>query len=90
MFVIDIAGTDERNPAEDFINLKKELKLHLQSLSDTHYIIAANKIDSPGADSNLKVFKEMVDEHVFEISAELDIGLDAIKTHLYNNFFEIK
>ena len=90
VFVIDIAGTDERNPVEDFINLKKELKLHLQSLADTPYIIAANKIDSPGADSNLKVFKEMVDEHVFEISAELDIGLDAIKTHLYNNFFEIK
>jgi GTP-binding protein len=90
VFVIDIAGTDERNPVEDFINLKKELKLHLQSLADTPYIIAANKIDSPGADSNLKVFKEMVDEHVFEISAELDIGLDAIKTRLYNNFFEIK
>ena len=90
VFVIDIAGTDERNPVEDFINLKKELKLHLQSLADTPYIIAANKIDSPGADSNLKVFKEMVDEHIFEISAELYIGLDAIKTHLYNNFFEIK
>ena len=88
VFVIDIAGTDERNPMEDFVNLKKELRLHLQSLANTPYIIAANKIDSPGADSNLKVFKEMVDEHVFEISAELDIGLDAIKTHLYNNFFK--
>ena len=90
VFVIDIAGTDERNPMEDFVNLKKELRLHLQSLANTPYIVAANKIDSPGADGNLKVFKEMVDEHVFEISAELDIGLDAIKTHLYNNFFEIK
>ena len=88
VFVIDIAGTDERNPVEDFINLKKELRLHLQSLANTPYIIAANKIDSPYADDNLKIFKEMIDEHVFEISAELDIGLDAIKTHLYNNFFK--
>ncbi len=90
VFVIDIAGTDERNPVEDFINLKKELRLHLQSLANTPYIIAANKIDSPSADDNLKIFKEMIDEHVFEISAELDIGLDAIKTHLYNNFFKTK
>ena len=90
IFVIDIAGTDERNPVEDFINLKKELRLHLQSLANTPYIIAANKIDSPYADDNLKIFKEMIDEHVFEISAELDIGLDAIKTHLYNNFFKTK
>lgn len=90
VFVIDIAGTDERNPVEDFINLKKELRLHLQSLANTPYIIAANKIDSPYADDNLKIFKEMIDEHVFEISAELDIGLDAIKTHLYNNFFKTK
>ena len=90
VFVIDIAGTDERNPVEDFINLKKELRLHLQSLANTPYIIAANKIDSPHADDNLKIFKEMIDEHVFEISAELDIGLDAIKTHLYNNFFKTK
>jgi len=90
VFVIDIAGTDERNPVEDFINLKKELRLHLQSLANTPYIIAANKIDSPCADDNLKIFKEMVDEHIFEISAELDIGLDAIKTCLYNNFFKTK
>lgn len=90
VFVIDIAGTDERNPVEDFINLKKELRLHLQSLANTPYIIAANKIDSPYADDNLKIFKEMIDEHVFEISAELDIGLDAIKTHLYNIFFKTK
>ena len=90
VFVIDIAGTDQRNPVEDFINLKKELRLHLQSLANTPYIIAANKIDSPYADDNLKIFKEMIDEHVFEISAELDIGLDAIKTHLYNNFFKTK
>ena len=90
VFVIDIAGTDERNPVEDFINLKKELRLHLQSLANTPYIIAANKIDSPHADDNLKIFKEIIDEHVFEISAELDIGLDAIKTHLYNIFFKTK
>ena len=87
VFVIDIAGTDERCPIDDFINLKKELKLHLVELSNTPYVIVANKIDSPHADDNLKKFKEKINEPVLEISAELNSGIDSLKTHLYNHFF---
>ena len=87
VFVIDIAGTDERCPIDDFINLKKELKLHLVELSNTPYVIVANKVDSPHADDNLKKFKEKINESVLEISAELNSGIDSLKTHLYNHFF---
>ncbi len=87
VFVIDIAGTDERCPIDDFINLQKELNLHLVELSNTPYVIVANKIDSPHADDNLKKFKEKINEPVLEISAELNSGIDSLKTHLYNHFF---
>ena len=87
VFVIDIAGTDERCPIDDFINLKKELKLHLVELSNTPYVIVANKIDSPYAEDNLKKFKEKINEPILEISAELNSGIDSLKTHLYNHFF---
>lgn len=90
LFVLDMAGTDERNPTEDFLHLKEELRLHLEELSCTPYLVVANKMDGPLAEANLKEFKERTDEVILEISAELGEGLEPIKEHLYKHFFETR
>ncbi len=90
IFLLDMAGTDDRNPTDDFLHLKEELRLHLEALSCTPYTVVANKMDSPGADENLKEFRERTGELVYEISAELGEGLEPIKEHLYKHFFETR
>lgn len=90
IFVLDMAGTDERNPTDDFLHLREELRLHMESLSCTPYFVVANKMDTPGAEENLKEFKERTDEVVFEISAELGEGLEPVKEFLYKHFFETR
>lgn len=86
LFVIDIAGTDGRDPVEDFLHLKDELKLHQEELSSKPYLVVANKIDSPNAEQNLKKFREKTNELVLDISAELNEGIEPIKKYLYNHF----
>lgn len=87
IFVLDMAGTDERNPTDDFLHLKEELRLHLEELTCTPYLVVANKMDTPGAEENLKEFRERTDETIYEISAELGEGLGPVKEFLYGHFF---
>lgn len=88
LFVLDMAGTDERNPTDDFLHLREELRLHMEELSCTPYLVVANKMDTPGAEENLREFKERTGELIYEISAELGEGLEPVKEHLYKHFFE--
>ncbi|MEE9368359.1 MAG: GTPase ObgE [Pontiella sp.] len=88
IFVLDMAGTDERNPTDDFMHLKEELRLHMEELTCTPYLVVANKMDSPNAEAFLKEFKERTDEIIYEISAELGEGLEPVKEALYKHFFE--
>ena len=90
IFVLDMAGTDDRNPTDDFIHLKEELRLHMEELALTPYLVVANKMDSLIADENLKEFKSSTDENVLEISAELGEGLEPVKEYLYKHFFETR
>lgn len=88
LFVIDMAGTEDRNPTEDFLHLREELRLHLESLSCTPYLILANKMDEPAAEGNLREFRERTGETVLEISAELGEGIGAVRDYLYRHFFQ--
>ncbi|MEI6891526.1 MAG: GTPase ObgE [Pontiella sp.] len=90
IFVLDMAGTDDRNPTDDFLHLKDELRLHLDELQHTPYLVVANKMDSPGADEKLAEFKTRTDETLLEISAELGEGLEPVKDYLFKHFFETR
>jgi GTP-binding protein len=90
LFVLDMAGTDDRNPTDDFLHLQEELRLHMEELSCTPYVCVANKMDTPGAEENLKAFQERTGELIYPISAELGEGLGPVKEHLYKHFFETR
>ena len=87
LFVIDMAGTDQRNPADDFLHLREELRLHREELAQRPYLVLANKMDEPDAAGHLKEFRGRTGEDPFEISAELGEGLEAVKEALYGHFF---
>jgi len=87
LFVIDMAGTDQRNPADDFLHLRKELQLHREELANTPYLVLANKMDAPDSAEHLAKFIKKTDEKVYEISAKEGTGLEPVKEALYNHFF---
>ena len=87
LFVIDMAGTDVRNPVDDYRNLRKELKLYREELADRPFRVVANKMDLPEAKTHLKEFVRRTKIRPVQISAEAGQGTDEIKAILYEHFF---
>ena len=87
LFVIDMAGIDGRKPADDFLNLREELRLYNADLAERPYGVVANKMDEPAAKKNLAAFVRKTKEKPLEISAELGEGVPALKTKLFRRFF---
>lgn len=75
--VIDMAGSEGRDPYEDWKQINEEIKLYRQDLEHRPQIVAANKMDLPDAEEYLELFKEQVgpDVPIYPISAATRQGL---------------
>ncbi|MBQ6352157.1 MAG: GTPase ObgE [Lentisphaeria bacterium] len=60
VYVLDMAGTDGRDPVEDFRHLQNELELYQSGLTRRPSLIAANKMDAPEAAENLRRLEAVV------------------------------
>lgn len=81
--VLDMGGSEGRNPLEDYEIIKNELSLYDETLKNKPYIIIANKMDLENAKDNLAKFKEKYpDEKIFEISALNKEGLNDLIDYL--------
>lgn len=77
--VIDMAGSEGRDPISDYEKINQELKTYKMNLMKRPMIVAANKMDLDGAYENLKKFKEKYpDLTVFEISAYTHKNLEPL------------
>ncbi|MBH78189.1 MAG: GTPase ObgE [Puniceicoccaceae bacterium] len=79
IIMLDMEGTDGRDPLGDYRILKSELKLYMPGLVRKPELICANKMDEPNAAENFKVFQKKVKDKVYPISCVSDEGFDAIK-----------
>lgn len=79
IIMIDMEGTDGRDPLGDYRVLMSELKLYMPGLARKPELICANKMDEPSAAKNLKAFQEKVKDKVYPISCVSDEGFEAIK-----------
>jgi len=80
VLLLDMAGTDNRAPWDDYRNLLKELELYDAALLEKPRLIVANKMDEPVAEENLKKFKRHVRKTpVLPIAAAFDEGIDKFK-----------
>ncbi|MEI8234859.1 MAG: GTPase ObgE [Verrucomicrobiota bacterium] len=83
LFVIDMAGSEGRNPIDDLGQLRRELELYDPSLAKRPWLIIANKMDDPRAEENLRHFRRRFPKReIIPISAELGEGIDAVKASL--------
>src|SRR6267378_4017847 len=83
LFVVDIAGSEGRNPVEDLQQLRKELDLYDPLLSQRPWFVIANKMDLPGADGNLDVLRKKFPKiDIVPVSAAKGEGIDELKKKL--------
>src|SRR6266704_2925007 len=83
VFVIDVAGSEGRNPVEDLKNLRREIDLYNPTLSSRPWIVVANKMDLPGAKENLKAMQERLPRiKIVPTSPVKGEGVDALKEAL--------
>jgi GTP-binding protein len=64
LHVIDMAGSEGRDPFEDYQVINKELASYKYDLMKRPQIIIANKMDLPEAEVQLELFKEQLQEDV--------------------------
>lgn len=78
--VLDTAGTEGRDPVEDFHVINRELAQYDERLAKRPMVIAANKLDLPEAEENLKrLQQELGDKYeIFAVSAATVQGLDKL------------
>jgi GTP-binding protein len=83
LFVVDVAGSEGRNPVEDLQQLRKELDLYDPLLSQRPWFVIANKMDLPGADENLQALRKRFSKiDIVPVSAAKGDGIDELKTKL--------
>ena len=87
--VVDMAGSEGRDPYEDFIMINKELEAFNEKLIKKPMIVIANKMDLPEAKDNLEEFKKKCDLEVFEVSAAMNQGLQVVVDRLASMLEEI-
>jgi GTP-binding protein len=83
VFVVDIAGSEGRNPVEDLQNLRREIDLYDPTLSSRVWFVVANKMDLTGANQNLKALEERFPKlQIVPTSAAHGEGIDRLKRAL--------
>ncbi len=76
--IVDISGSEGRDPYDDYVKINNELFSYDEALKDVPQVIVANKIDIDGAEDNLKAFRKKIGKKhkVIPISAILAEGIE--------------
>lgn len=82
--VVDVSGSEGRDPYEDYLKINEELKNYSPALAKLKQIIVLNKTDFYGAEEKVKEFKAKVGrKKVITLSAIKGEGLDVLKKEIF-------
>ncbi|MGA2787294.1 MAG: GTPase ObgE [Verrucomicrobiota bacterium] len=80
VLLLDMAGSDNRAPWDDYKQLLRELELYDPALLEKPRLVVANKMDEAVAEKNLRQFKKKIRKvSLLPISAAFDQGIDKFK-----------
>lgn len=90
--MIDMSGSEGREPIEDYKVINQELAAYEQRLEDRPQIVVANKMDLPESQDNLNLFKEEIGEDVpvIPVSTITRDNIDQLLYAIANNLEEYK
>ncbi len=89
--VIDISGSEGRNPLDDYYIIRKEIEKYSSKLASKKEVIVANKMDLEASSENLEAFKKSLpDKVIFPISTINNTGIDDLINYLGEQLDNIK
>lgn len=89
--VVDVSGSEGRNPIDDFEKINAELSTYSSKLIKKPQIVAANKMDI-AQQEQYEVFKAYVENkgyRVFPICAPIGKGVDALISYAYEELEKV-
>lgn len=92
LHVIDVSGTEGRNPVQDFKTIQEELKSYSEKLAGRKQILVANKLDVIQNEDLLKQLETFAKEEqleLFKISAVTGEGIDTLMNRVTENLKEL-
>lgn len=90
--VVDVSGSEGRDPVEDFITINKELSQYSPDLAARPMIVVANKIDIMQEPENLQKLRDYTDSlglPLYEMSAAIHKGTKELMQVIYNRLQEL-
>ena len=82
VYIIDMAGTDNREPWKDYEVLKKEIDEYSAELASRPYLVVANKMDVECSKENLERFIKETGIEPIAISCDSREGIEEFKLAL--------
>ncbi len=82
VYIIDMAGTDNREPWKDYEVLKKEIDEYSAELASRPYLVVANKMDVECSKENLERFIKETGIEPIAISCDSREGIEEFKAAL--------
>ena len=85
LHVIDVSGSEGRNPVDDFYTINKELEKYSKKLATRKQIIVANKADIMQDENMYKELEKLAKEkniEIFKISAATGAGIKELMTEV--------
>ncbi len=80
LHILDISGSEERDPLNDFKIIQEELRLYRTRLDERPVLVVANKMDVSGAEENLERLRVELGEQykIYPVSAVTGEGLTTL------------
>ncbi len=85
LHLVDAAGSEGRDPVEDYHKINVELKKYSEKIARRTQILVANKMDLPGAEEQLPRLQKLAEEEgmkLFPISAVTHAGVDDLISYV--------
>ena len=89
--VVDVSGSEGRDPIEDFKKINAELAGYSKKLASLPQIIALNKCDVYGAEENVKIYKKKYGRkyNIFPITAVSGEGTKELISGIFTKLSEL-
>ena len=90
--VVDVSGSEGRDPVEDFITINQELRQYSPDLAERPMIVVANKIDILQEEENLTRLREYTNSlglPLYEMSAAIHRGTKELMRVIYDKLQEL-
>ena len=87
--LVDISGSEGRDPYEDYVTIRKELENYSSELATRPEIVVVNKCDILYDEEEISRFEEKIGKKVLRLSAVTHSGVEELKAQISETLKEL-